>query len=200
MSCSAFDVRDYFLGELPEAERLPAGRHIQSCDECAGELEQLKLMRSALTALPDEEPPQRIGFVSDKVFEESPVRRWLGAFWVSGARLGFASAALLAIALVVTNTRQPVRVVETKTVAASTAVAPAQVQAIVDQAVRRAVAETEVRQEKKTRALLAASEAKSELTQKALNAQLVQLADSYDIMVKRNRVLRASAMEFGGQQ
>ena len=189
MSCTAFDLRDYFLGELPEAERLQAGRHIQGCGNCAREFEQLKLMRTALASLRDEEPPQRIGFVSDKVFEPSAVRRWLNSFWLSGARLGFASAAMLSGALVVFAVHRPVeKIVETRTVVA--AQSHEDTQAIV----AKAVAEAEARQEKKTRDLLAVAEEKHRKAERALNTQL---AVSFDLMEKRNRVLRASALDFG---
>jgi hypothetical protein len=189
MSCTAFDVRDYFLGELPEPERLQAARHIQGCENCASEFEQLTVMRAALSTLREEEPPQRIGFVSDKVFEPSPVRRWLGSFWLSGARLGFASAAMLALAVAYSASHRPAEkvVVETRTVAA----AQPDIQGIVS----KAVADAEARQEKKTQALLAAAEVKHKVEQQALSAQL---AVSFDMIEKRRRVLRASALEFAG--
>jgi anti-sigma factor RsiW len=75
MTCTDFDIRDYFLGELPEKDRPPAARHLASCSWCASELESLKHLRIALESLPDQEPPQRIGFVSDKVFGPSGWRR-----------------------------------------------------------------------------------------------------------------------------
>ena len=45
--------------------------------------------------------PKRLAFVSDKIFEPAPWRRGWDAFWGSAARLGFASAAMLSVALVV---------------------------------------------------------------------------------------------------
>ena len=57
--------------------------------------------QTALFSLREEEIPQRIGFVSDQIFEPSPWRRGWAAFWGSAARLGFASAAMLSVALVV---------------------------------------------------------------------------------------------------
>lgn len=192
MSCTAFDLRDYFLGELPEAERLQAGRHIQGCENCSREFEQLKLMRTALATLRDEEPPQRIGFISDKVFEPSAARRWLSSFWLSGARLGFASAAMLSAALVVFAVNRPVeKIVETRTVVA------AQPHEDTQAIVAKAVAEAEARQERKTRDLLAVAEEKHRMAERALNTQL---AISFDLMEKRNRVLRASALDFGDRR
>ena len=108
MSCTDFDLRDYFFGELPEAQRSAAERHVAACGECGAGMEQLEAMRGGLLVLRDEEPPQRIGFVSDKVF-----RTFSGASLVprisglSGARMGFASAAMLSVALLVFAARQP---------------------------------------------------------------------------------------------
>src|SRR5579862_872358 len=85
-------LRDYAFGELP-AERHPElERHLGICGECATELDRLRLTTAALRTLPDREMPQRIAFVSDKVFEPSPVTRFFAGWWNSAARLGFASA------------------------------------------------------------------------------------------------------------
>jgi len=101
MSCSPFDLRDYFLKELPEPEGKQVELHIKTCGACREELERLRVTEAALISLRDEEMPQRLAFVSDKIFEPSPVRRAWAAFWGSSARLGFASAAMLSAALVV---------------------------------------------------------------------------------------------------
>ena len=101
MSCSPFDLRDYFLKELPGPEGKQVELHIKTCAECREELERLRATEAALVSLSDEEIPQRLAFVSDKIFEPSPARRAWVAFWGSGARLGFASAAMLSAALVV---------------------------------------------------------------------------------------------------
>ncbi len=97
MSCSEVDLNAYLLGESPAAERPRVEAHLRSCGACHDELERMKATQAALLALPDEEPPQRIAFVSDKVFEP----RWYQAIWRSGPAMGFASAALLAAAIVV---------------------------------------------------------------------------------------------------
>src|SRR5689334_13729103 len=101
MSCSPFDLRDYFFQELSDPQQRQVEAHVKTCQPCREELERLNLTGAALLSLPDEEIPQRIAFVSDKVFEPSPLRRWLAAFWGSTARLGFASAAMLSTAIVV---------------------------------------------------------------------------------------------------
>ncbi|HEX3879627.1 MAG TPA: zf-HC2 domain-containing protein [Bryobacteraceae bacterium] len=101
MSCSPFSIDDYFLEELsaPQARQVEA--HVKTCAACGEELDRLRILGAALRSVPDEEIPQRIAFVSDKIFEPSPWRRRLAAFWNSGARLGFVSAAMLSASLVV---------------------------------------------------------------------------------------------------
>ncbi len=97
MSCSEVDLKGYFLSELASADRPGVEAHVRSCAVCREELEQMKATETALLSLADEEPPQRIAFVSDKVFEP----RWYQTIWRSGPAMGFASAALLAAAIVV---------------------------------------------------------------------------------------------------
>src|SRR5438034_6331431 len=100
MSCSPFDLRDFYLKELPEKEQRQVESHVRSCRSCHEELDRLRITETALFSLRDEEIPQRIAFVSDKIFEPSPVRRWISGFWGSAGRLGFASAAMLSAAIV----------------------------------------------------------------------------------------------------
>ena len=93
-TCERFDtVRDYAFGEVPAAERAGVERHLTGCPECSAELDRLRMTVASLRALPDQEIPQRIAFVSDKVFEPSPLARFFAGVWNSTARLGFASAA-----------------------------------------------------------------------------------------------------------
>jgi len=105
-------LRDYAFDEqFPQDERRAMEQHLATCGNCVLELEQLRLTAAALRTLPDREIPQRIAFVSDRVFEPSPFRR----FWNSGARMGFASACVLSAALVVSawhfsNTYRPAEV------------------------------------------------------------------------------------------
>src|SRR5256886_17214869 len=99
MSCSPFDLRDYFLKELAPPQQLQVDAHVKTCDACREEVERVGATEAALFCLRDEEIPQRIGFISDKIFEPSPARRWLTAFWGSTARLGFASASVLSVAI-----------------------------------------------------------------------------------------------------
>ncbi|HJT88818.1 MAG TPA: zf-HC2 domain-containing protein, partial [Bryobacteraceae bacterium] len=148
MSCSPFDIRDYFLQELSGAERNQVEAHVRACQGCREELERLRATGTALFSLRDEEIPQRIAFVSDKIFEPSGWRRWWAAFWGSAARLGFASAAVLAVALMVFTAAHPwsqaPAAASSQTAASLTA---AQIQQQIQSAVSRAVAASEARQQ-----------------------------------------------------
>jgi len=195
MNCTDFEIRDYFLGELPDSERQRTARHLHSCSGCAGELEQLRHLRFALESIPDQEPPQRIGFVSDKVFEPSRRRRAWNAFWTSGPRLGFASAAMLSAALVTLAFKPaPARFVERPVIATAASAIP-DVSSQIDRAVRKAVADTEVRQQKRTDLLLSAMERKHELQQRAL---LQNVADYMIMPQKRVMLARAATLSYGG--
>jgi anti-sigma factor RsiW len=185
MSCSPFDLKDYFLKELPSPQRLQVEAHVKSCDTCREELDRLQLTEAALFCLRDEEIPQRIAFVSDKIFEPSPLRRWFAAFWGSTARLGFASAALLSCSIfyfAATRTAPaPNRpaVIEKVTVAA--APSSAEIQQQIQQAVAVAVAEVEARQSEKTNKLVADLEHRSDEMRRSF--QLV--AGEYELDRKR---------------
>ncbi|MDQ6677098.1 MAG: zf-HC2 domain-containing protein [Acidobacteriota bacterium] len=195
MSCTEFEIRDYFLGELSEAERLRIDRHVTGCQNCASELDSLRYLRTALKTVPDQEPPQRIGFVSDKVFEPSSVRRAWNSFWLSGSRLGFVSAAMLSAALVTFAFHPPAVRFAEKPVPIATAVAPDPTP-LINEAVRKAVAQTEARQEKRTQSLLAAAERRHELDDRAL---ILRVEGSFTNLQKRMMVTRASSINFGGE-
>jgi hypothetical protein len=97
MSCSQFDLKAYFLGEPDAAGRGAVEEHLKACTACREELDRLRLTGAALASVLDEEMPHRIAFVSDKIFEP---RGW-ARFWGSAPRLGFASAAMLSLAILV---------------------------------------------------------------------------------------------------
>ena len=65
MSCSPFDLKEYFLRELPSPQRVQVEAHVNHCPPCREELERLQLTEAALFSLRDEEIPQRIAFVSE---------------------------------------------------------------------------------------------------------------------------------------
>ena len=153
MSCSPFDLRDYFLKELTDPQQRQVEDHVTTCSSCFEEMEQLRLTEAALFSLRDEELPQRIAFVSDKIFEPSPVRRWWTAFWASGARLGFAGAAMLSAAILVSAMTRPApapeRVIGERTVVQP--VSDTEMKTRVDAAVAQAMAGVEQRHAAETR-------------------------------------------------
>ena len=158
MSCSPFDLRDFVLKELSEPEARQVDAHVRGCAGCREEMERLQVTEAALFSLRDEEIPQRIAFVSDKIFEPSPWRRAWAAFWGSTARLGFASAAMLSVALIVFSLARPAgtpvsggpataRVV-TPAVTQPASISEAEIQQRVQTAVDQAVAASEARLQK----------------------------------------------------
>jgi anti-sigma factor RsiW len=184
MSCSPFDLRDYLLDELAEGERRQVDQHVRSCGGCHEEMERLRITHATLLALREEEVPQRIGFVSDKVFEPSGVRRVWQALWGSSARLGFASAAMLSVALLFfTFFRQAPAVASVAPL--DTSRIEAQVAARVSAAVERAVAESESRQAGKTAALLAAAEQRFE---RQRETDRLNIEQSLSVLQKRYNV------------
>jgi hypothetical protein len=191
MSCSPFDLRDYFLKELPESEQRQVEAHVRNCQPCLEEMDRLRLTEAALFALREEEIPQRIGFVSDPVFEPSPWRRWWAAWWGSTARLAFASAAMLSIAILVAALRPvgqqiavrpgPPQIVK--------AVSDTEIQSRIDTAVAKAVAQVDARQTEKTKQLVADLE--------GTRQRLLLAADEFDYYKRRVDAIRISASNYG---
>jgi hypothetical protein len=190
MSCSPFDLKDYFLQELPSPARVQVEAHVNNCLTCREELERLHLTGAALFSLRDEEIPQRIAFVSDQIFEPSPVRRWLSAFWGSTARLGFASAlALSASIFFFAATRPapaPVRTVFAPVAAATPS--PQEIQQQIQQAVVKAVAEVEARQAQQTKQRVADFEKRNDETLRSVR----WMAGELDANRKRTQITRTA--------
>ena len=201
MSCSPFDLRDYYFKDLAENERRLTEVHVKTCAQCREELDRLRGTETALLALPDEEIPQRIGFVSDAVFQPSAFRRGWGALWGSAARLGFVSAAMLSAALVVFSLTRPVpqaiapapAIVRTATQARMADVS-AQVNDAVAHAVAKAVAESEARQARQTQELLAASEHRQSLETQAM---MVRVQEYLEVEKKHLNTLILASNETG---
>jgi hypothetical protein len=156
-------LRDYAFDELPASERTGMEQHIAVCGDCAAELDQLRVTTAVLRVLPDREIPQRIAFVSDTVFQPSALSRFFGGFWNSAARLGFASACVLAAALIVSAYHRPAPVLaqrEIRTVAQTADVskqindAVAKAVAQVHQEDTRLFAASEIRHDKEHQALM----------------------------------------------
>jgi anti-sigma factor RsiW len=127
-NCSQLDWKGYALGELDKNARAEAEEHAAACQACREELAATRLTLDALSTLHDEEVPRRIAFVSDKVFEP----RWWQRFWSPT----FAAACVVAAAILVHGFMSFAR----------PSADPAQIQARVDRAVTKAVADTETRQ------------------------------------------------------
>lgn len=174
MTCSSVDLKAYVLGELPESEKGVVAGHVRECASCGEEVERLSLTHLALTSLRDEEVPRRIAFVSDKVFEP----RWWQRVWHSGPAMGFASAAVLACAILAHGFVRPAPVVmpsgvvdtaavERRVTAEVDARVNTRVNAIAGEAVAKAVADTETRQDRKTADLLADVQKKYDMQRKA---------------------------------
>src|SRR6202166_1868116 len=147
MSCSPFDLRDYFFGELAEEDRQEVDLHSRSCLTCREELNRLRPTRAVLLALADEEMLQRMGFVSDRVYEPSLLLRWWRVFWGSAPRLGVASAAMLSVAVIVAAMHRPAVVIPATPTSVNVVKLQADFSRQLNEAVQRAVAESDARHE-----------------------------------------------------
>jgi anti-sigma factor RsiW len=197
MSCSPFDLRDYFLKELAEPDRRQMEGHLKGCEACREELGRLRLTETALLSVRDEEIPRRIAFVSDKIFEPSPVRRWWQAFWTSGPRLGFTSAAMLSAAILVFSFARPTPAPAPASggaAAMSAASLDAEFDRRVAEAVRRATADIEERHAKKTAEAVAAIEKRNEIDRQAL---MLAMEKNFDYVSKRLSRFTIAAAGYG---
>jgi hypothetical protein len=190
MSCSPFDLRDYYFKDLAENERRLTEVHVKTCASCREDLDRLRGTETALLALPDEEIPQRIGFVSDPVFQPSAFRRGWDALWGSAARLGFASAAMLSAALVVFSLTRPIP----QATAPAPAVTRTAMQADFSKRVNDAVAESEARQARRTQEVLAASDKRHALETQAMR---VRVEEYIEVEKKRQNTQMLASNEIG---
>ena len=165
-------LRDYAFDELSGAERVAMDRHVQTCGACEAELRSIRLTTAALRSIPDREIPQRIAFVSDKVFEPSGVARFFQTLWVG--RMGVASACLVAGALLVSTMRRAAEI--------PTVVQTADISGQIEGAVAKAVAQVRTEDAKLMQNVLAASEVKHQEEHRAL---MVSMQESIDVMQKR---------------
>jgi hypothetical protein len=124
MNCESYDWKAYALGELDRPARIEAESHAAVCASCRDELATLRLTLDTLSTLREEEIPRRIAFVSDKVFEP----RW----WQRYFSPNFAAACVIAAAILVHAFARP---------GLNDAQFQAQIQARIDVAVNKAVAE-----------------------------------------------------------
>jgi hypothetical protein len=140
MSCP--DVKDLLFDDLKEPLRSERVAHVSTCEACALELERLRATTAALGLVPDQEPLVRIRFLSDRVFEQPWWRRLLGrgALW---ANAGLAMVSCVAAGLIWFQTaNSPAGLRAGKGAALPAAMAPADVNKLVDVRVEQAVAQT----------------------------------------------------------
>jgi len=201
MNCSSEDLKAYFLGELSSRDKAPVEDHVHACQSCREELDRLKLTQTALLALEEEEVPQRIAFVSDKVFEP----RWYQTIWRSGPAMGFASAVILAAAILVHafGVQGFARPAGAPPVTATVDTAQIEqriereVNARLDAVVQKAVSDAQSKQAAEFAKVLNASEARFESRRKADLATIQQAAEYYEKQM--NRWLVASNDTRAGQ-
>jgi anti-sigma factor RsiW len=193
MNCSQHDLKGYVFGELAEAERRPLEAHLEGCLDCREELERLRLTRTALESLREEEIPRRIAFVSDKVFEP---RGWAW-LWNSAPRLAFASAALLTVAIVVHAFVRPAQVAVP--VAVNTAAVEARVEGEVakhlQSVLEKTAAQSEARQARNVAELVTDAERRMD---KRRQADLLAMEETLSVMNKRMNVSYRASNDAGG--
>ena len=181
MSCSLsdlnLDLKAYALGEVTRREQSAVEDHVRACQSCREELDRLNLTRSALASLEDEEVPRRIAFVSDQVFEP----RWWQTMWRSGPAMGFASAALLAAAILVHGFARPV-VVDVSQIERRV---ETQVSARLDAAVVKAVNQAQAKQAADFAQVLDATEKRFESQRQSDLATVRQAAEYYEKQMAR---------------
>lgn len=171
MNCSSNDLKNYLFGELGPAEGGLLEAHLKECAACREEYERLRLIESSLHTLREEEPPRRIAFVSDKVFEP----RWWQVWWNSAPRLGFASALVLALAIVIHGAGRP-SAAPPPDMAALEARISAEVARRLEPAVKQAVAESEARQSERAETMVAAAKKDLQLQREADRIAMTEYA------------------------
>jgi len=195
MSCSPFDLRDYVFGELDSAQARSVEMHGRQCAACADELARLRFTETALFSLRDEEMPRRIAFVSDQVIAPHIWEaRWWHAWWNYAPRLGFASAAMLSMAILAHGLIQrPV------SPAAPTVVAAQVDQTLIDQRVAVAVAKVVAKLEAQQQTQLASTVRQVEQRYSALRQEdLMTLEASFNLNNQKQKARYASLMREAG--
>ncbi len=138
-NCQQCDWKAYALGELEVSARREAEAHAATCASCREELATLRLTLDAMATLRDEEMPRRIAFVSDKVFEA----KWYQRLWSPT----FAGALVMAAAILIHGFARPAGAADRT-----------QIQAQVDQAVTKAVAQVEAKNQEQMLEVVSAYE------------------------------------------
>lgn len=179
MNCSPVDLKDYVFGELPAESRAAVEQHAAVCAPCREELERLRVTGAALAALREEELPRRIAFVSDKVFEP----KWWQTLWNSGPRMGFASALVLAAAILAHGLMQPAAVpVRSATASVDHAAFETRVSEEVAKRLPEAVRQVSVQSDEKTARLIADLEKRANFERRA---DMVAFQEEVNYLKKR---------------
>ena len=97
MKQAPHDLRDYALGELNAAQRAEVEAYLAAEPAARAEVESLRATCASLRQMPAEEPPRRIAFVSDKIFEPSMGARLLRWLRLDGPRFALGMAAVMAV-------------------------------------------------------------------------------------------------------
>jgi len=181
-------LRDYAFEELPAGERLAVEQHLAVCGECATELERLRVTTTALRTLADREIPQRIAFVSDRIFEPN----WFRRFWNSGAQMSFASACVLAVAIVVSAWHfAGAKATEVRTIVQTASVPQGEINA----AVAKAVAQVREQVREEDMKLIRAAEEKRDAEYRN---QMISMGEYFSVQQKRLNFARVTMNETQG--
>ena len=97
MNGAPHDLRDYLFEELNAAQKAEVEAWLATSAAGREEFDHLQATNQALLSLPEEEIPQRIAFVSDKVFEPSPWARFASWLQIEGPRFALGSATAMAV-------------------------------------------------------------------------------------------------------
>ena len=196
MNCSAVDLKAFLLGEAAQPEKSLVEDHVRACQGCRDELDRLRLTQTALLSMEDEEIPQRIAFVSDKVFEP----RWWQTIWRSGPAMGFASAGMLAAAILAHGfTVRPVAAPVVQAQVESAQIeqrVEREVNARLEATVAKAVRDSEAKQSREFAQVLAASEKRFEAKRTEDLAVAQQAARYYE---QRTNQLLVAVNDRAGQ-
>ena len=189
------ELQDYFFGELNQEERASMEKRLAGSEDLRRDLRRLEMTATALRMLPDEEPPQRIAFVSDKVFQPSLAAR-VGK-WLAGAAPVLASAALSGLVVFAVMDRRPQVTpapapVEHRIEAVKT---PGMDQAEVKTLIATAVAAAEARNAEKMRVTLAEADRRHDMERKQM---LLDVQDTMAYMQKKMNVLQVASADLGG--
>lgn len=175
------DVHAYVLGELGDAERRAAEQYLAANPDAAAEAERLSALTFALKRLPEEEPPHRIAFVSDKVFEPA----WWQRSWRVLAAAGMLSVAVLSHAML--TRPQPAAVTPAVAAGPSSLEIERMVETRVNSAMERVVATVKAEQKVESARLVAAAVRDAE-RKFALERQNDRVAVEEAMMVLRKQV------------